>query len=67
MPLERKQSAKKGDSPGAIPETLPELDLPSDTPGSRALRDYKQKLDVWWRDTRAAIDRELKDLRDANA
>lgn len=66
MTLERKQSARTGDSPGGIPETLPELDLIGDTPGSLALAEYKLKLDVWWRDTRAAIDRELKDLRDAN-
>lgn len=66
MSLERKQSAKTGDSPGVIPETLPDLDAVGDTPGVRALADYKQKLDIWWRDTRDAINRELKDLRDAN-
>jgi len=66
MTLERKQSAKTGDSPGGIPETLPELDIYGDTPGSKALADYKLKLDVWWRDTRASIERELKDLRDGN-
>ena len=62
MVIERKPSASTGTSPSRLPETLPELEVSSDTPGSLLLKDYKEKLDVWWRETRAAIERKFEEL-----
>lgn len=62
MSLDRKQSAADGSSPDRLPDTLPALDLKGDTPGSLALADYKLKLDLWWRDTRAVIVRKFEEL-----
>lgn len=62
MGLDRKESAVDGSSPDRLPETLPAMEIKDNTPGSLALAEYKLKLDVWWKETRAVIVRKFEEL-----